>query len=204
MTVTKTKIGVGLTTIAIATSLSAAPAPSQKADDDAALTALVDSFTRAQREYDQPKLAALTTPDYVEVSPIGDVDTRDEMLSIYAPDKKRASPELLISDRLVRRRGDSAVLLAKLSFTAPGPGVLRDRWLCAPASSRVEQAAPGCSPRRITRRCALEIHSGREAAGSSVARSIPRAKFVMTLPAMRPFSVRSRKAGTRCGSGGRS
>lgn len=122
MTVTKTKIGVGLTTIAIATSLSAAPAPSQKADDDAALTALVDSFTRAQREYDQPKLAALTTPDYVEVSPIGDVDTRDEMLSFYAPDKKRASPELLISDRLVRRRGDSAVLLAKLSFTAPGPG----------------------------------------------------------------------------------
>jgi uncharacterized protein (TIGR02246 family) len=121
------KAGIGLATLAIMTLWSAAPAESKgvsqkDVSQDAALSALVDSFTRAQREYDQPKLAALTTADYVEVSPVGDVDTRDEMLSFYAPEKKSASPELVISERSVRRHGDVAVVLAKLSFAAPGQG----------------------------------------------------------------------------------
>ena len=121
MTIARPKVGAGLAAT-VAAFWSAAPVQSQEAGGDAALTQLVDSFTRAQREYDQPQLAALTTPDYVEVSPIGDVDTRDEMLGFYAPDKKRASPELMISERLISRQGDIAVLLAKLSFAAPGPG----------------------------------------------------------------------------------
>lgn len=122
MTGARRKVGAGLAAIVVTAVWSTAPVRSQARDHDAALIGLVDSFTRAQREYDQPKLAALTTPDYVEVSPIGDVDTRDEMLGFYAPDKKRASPELVISERLERRQGDTAVVLAKLSFTAPGPG----------------------------------------------------------------------------------
>lgn len=116
------RVGGRLIAAAVATSWAVAPVRSQPAGADAALTGLVDSFTRAQREYDQPKLAALTTPDYVEVSPIGDVDTRDEMLSFYAPEKKRASPELTVTERLVRRQGDTAVIMAKLGFAAPGPG----------------------------------------------------------------------------------
>lgn len=122
MTGARRKIGAGLAAVAITLVWSAALAKSQATNQDAALIGLVDSFARAQREYDQPKLKALTTPDYVEVSPVGDVDARDEMLGFYAPDKKRASPELVISERLIKRQGDSAVVLAKLSFAAPGPG----------------------------------------------------------------------------------
>ena len=118
----RVKFGISLTAIMIATCWNVAPAQSQRAEHDAALTGLADSFTRAQREYDQPKLAALTTPDYVEVSPVGHVDTRDEMLSFYAPEKKRVSPDLTISERLVKQHGNAAVIVAKLSFAAPGPG----------------------------------------------------------------------------------
>lgn len=112
----------GLAAAAITVGWSIAPAHSQVTNHDAALTNLVDSFTRAQREFSQSQLAALTTPDYVEVSPTGDVDTRSEMLNLYALDKKRASPDLVISERSTRRQGDTALIMAKLNFEAPDTG----------------------------------------------------------------------------------
>ncbi len=122
MTSTKMNIRIGLSALASASMLIAAPAQAQTSDRDAALASLLDSFTRAQREYDQPKLEALTTPDYAEVSPVGDVDTREEMLGFYTPDKKQPAPKLAISERLVRLQGNVAIILARLSFDAPGPG----------------------------------------------------------------------------------
>ena len=121
MTGVKGILGASLAVFAFAFA-GAMPVKAAPAQGEDAVVRLVDSFTRAQRDYDPSKLAALTTPNYVEVSPIGDVDTREEMLGFYAPDKKRVSPELVISDRLVKLQGDGAVLLAKLSFAAPGPG----------------------------------------------------------------------------------
>ena len=116
----------GLTAVAAGTLWSAAPAESQKAGSETALMGLVDAFTQAQRNYDQTILASLTTAGYVEVSPVGDVDTREEMLSFYAPEKKRPSPALMISERVVRRDGNDAVIVVKLGFVAPGPnGVTR-------------------------------------------------------------------------------
>lgn len=122
MTGTSIKLGGGLTAVAVATFWSATPARSQQAASDAALTRLVDSFTQAQRDYDPATLARLTTPDYVEVSPIGDVDTREEVLGFYAPEKKRPARALTVSEHLIRRDGNDAVVIVKLGFTAPGPG----------------------------------------------------------------------------------
>lgn len=116
------KFGGGLTAMVIAALWYAAPARSQQAGDDTALIEIVDSFTQAQRNYDPAALTRLPTPDYGEVSPVGDVDTRDEVLGFYVPEKKRAAPALMISERLVRRDGNDAVIVVKLGFVAPGPG----------------------------------------------------------------------------------
>jgi ketosteroid isomerase-like protein len=89
---------------------------------DAAVNRTIDAFVAAQRGYDAAALKRLTTPDYVEVSPVGDVDSRDEMLGFYAPDKKRPSPAIGLSEREVRIAGPSAIALAKLTMTVPGPG----------------------------------------------------------------------------------
>lgn len=106
--------------------LGAAPAVAAE-NGEAALTRLVDEFTRAQRDFDQAALRRLTTADYLEISPVGDVDTRDEMIGFYAPDKKRPAPELAVSERSVRRNGDTGMVVAKLRFAVPGPdGTRRD------------------------------------------------------------------------------
>lgn len=116
------KFGGGLTAVVAAAFCGTAPVRSQQVEGDAALTRLVDSFTQAQRDYDPAALARLTTPDYVEVSPIGEVDTREEVLGFYAPEKKRPARVLTISEHLVRRDGNDAVVIVKLGFIAPGPG----------------------------------------------------------------------------------
>ena len=103
--------------------LNGTPAKAQTSvRSDTALNELVDAFMKAQRGHDQAKLAELTTSDYVEVSPIGDVDPREEMLGFYAPEKKRPAPPMTISERTVRQRGDHALVLVRIDLTVPGPG----------------------------------------------------------------------------------
>ena len=122
MMIVRSGTGTYMALIALTTLAGAVPVGAAPSQSGYAVVRLVDAFTRAQREYDASRLAVLTTPDYVEVSPVGDVDTREEMLGFYAPAKKRASPELAITERVVKMQGNDAVLLAKLSFAAPGPG----------------------------------------------------------------------------------
>jgi ketosteroid isomerase-like protein len=87
-----------------------------------ALIRTVEAFTRAQQAFDAPGLARLTTSDYLEISPAGEVDSRETMLGFYAPDKKIAAPELAIGDVTVRMFGDSAVLIARIAYTMQPPG----------------------------------------------------------------------------------
>lgn len=122
MTDIMSKACLGFAALVIAAIPVTAPAQPRASGDDLALTRLVASFMQAQRDYDPAALGRLLAPDYVEVSPIGDVDTREEVLSFYAPEKKRSAPVMTVSEQLVHRQGDGAVMLAKLGFTAPGPG----------------------------------------------------------------------------------
>lgn len=100
--------------------VAAAPALAQDQAADAPLLALVKDFIEAESQFDQARLATLITEDYVEVSPIGEVDARAEFLSFYATDKKRPAPATALSEPLVRRFGDTALILARLSFERPG------------------------------------------------------------------------------------
>ena len=120
----------------------AAPASAASPTADAALTRLVDAFVAAQRDFDPRALAALTTPDYVEVSPAGEVDTRAAMLGFYAPDKKTPAPPIAVSERSVRVEGNTAIVMAKLSMTVPAAvGVTRSVDLRATYVARRTGAA---------------------------------------------------------------
>lgn len=55
------------------------------ADDGPRLRAIAQSVLDAQIRFDVPALDKVLAADYVEVSPVGDVDTRAEVLGFYAP-----------------------------------------------------------------------------------------------------------------------
>ncbi|MET0320034.1 MAG: hypothetical protein ABW069_04845, partial [Duganella sp.] len=70
---------------------SAAPA-------DTELVALVQRYAEAQSNFDQAAIRAATDEQFVEISPVGEVDSREKVLSFYAPDQKRPAPQLQIDE----------------------------------------------------------------------------------------------------------
>lgn len=81
------------------------------------LTALVKRHAEAQGSFDQAALKAITAENYVEISPVGEVDPREKMLSFYAPEQKRPGPQIKVDEPLVRVFGDSAVIYTRLTYT---------------------------------------------------------------------------------------
>jgi len=104
------------------TKSSGSSASAAEAEASKALIRTVEAFTKAQQSFDAARLALLTTPDYLEISPLGAVDSRERMLAVYAPEKKIAAPELAMSDVTVRRFGIAAVLIARIAYSVQPPG----------------------------------------------------------------------------------
>lgn len=95
----------------------ATPALAQTGVNDV-LTAFVD----AQRNFDVARLDALLAPDYVEISPAGEVDPRAKVLTFYAPDKKIVdAPAAALDELSTRAYGDIAVTIARLTYQMKGP-----------------------------------------------------------------------------------
>ncbi|GAB2847298.1 hypothetical protein GCM10027277_14210 [Pseudoduganella ginsengisoli] len=84
------------------------------------LAELVRAHAEAQRNFDQARLQALTTDDYIEVSPVGELDSREKMLSFYAPGQQRPAPAVQVEAPVVRMMGDTALVVAKLVYTMAG------------------------------------------------------------------------------------
>jgi ketosteroid isomerase-like protein len=81
------------------------------------ITELVQRFTNAQAAMDASTLAALTADYYVEVSPVGEVDPREKMLTFYVKDEKRVLPAMKIEDSTTRVLGDTAIVIAKITYS---------------------------------------------------------------------------------------
>ena len=80
-----------LATIVIAGLLTAS-VDGQTPRPQAFIEVLLNTFVQAQRTFDVSQLNEILAPDYVEISPAGEVDPRAEVLSFYAPEKKVADP----------------------------------------------------------------------------------------------------------------
>lgn len=89
------------------------------------INTLLRRFTAAQKNYDAGVLDEILAPDYVEISPAGEVDPRAKVLGFYAPEKKSARQGELVSyelDEITSRiYGDTAIIVARLPFTLKTP-----------------------------------------------------------------------------------
>ena len=83
----------------------------------------VRAFVAAQHDFDLAKITALTADDYVEISPLGEVDPRDKMLGFYVPDKKVAAPAVTMGDATITMLDDrAAIVVTSISYDIAPPG----------------------------------------------------------------------------------
>lgn len=110
-------------TIAMLTSIViAAPSSAQNnGAEDKAVVALVSAFSNARARFDAEALDTLLTPDYVEVSPRGELDRRQAVLGFYARDKAAPVPPMTLSTQQVRRYGKIAVVIGSVDYAVPDP-----------------------------------------------------------------------------------
>ena len=148
-----------LTIATLALTLFAAPGEAQNGKaSDAPVIALVQAFSDARGRFDAKALDALLTPDYVEVSPRGEIDRRQAVLGFYAADKATPAPPMSLGTQDVRRYGDTAIVIGSVDYaisTSTGGTVKRtvrvtyverrvsNRWLMASVQyTGVQPATP--------------------------------------------------------------
>ena len=93
-----------------------------------AVVAVVQQLADAQRTFDQAALDRLLTADYVEVSPVGDVDARAKVIGFYSADAKAKSPEvssIVIDEPNVRVDGNHALVIVRQTTTVGPAGASR-------------------------------------------------------------------------------
>ena len=71
-----------------AMALTASATYAQTPRPQAFIEVLLNTFIDAQLRFDVQQLDAVLAPDYVEISPAGEVDPRAKVLSFYAPEKR--------------------------------------------------------------------------------------------------------------------
>ena len=117
-------IALGITGVAVPGSAQNQPS------SDASSIALVQAFSDARNHFDAKALDALLAPDYVEVSPRGEIDRRQAALGFYAADKATPVPPMTLTTQDVRRFGDTAIVIGSVGFTLPGAGGKRSAAQC--------------------------------------------------------------------------
>ena len=103
----------------------AAPQQSKPSQDEQELTALVRQMAEAQSKFDPATLDRIYTSDFIEISPVGEVDPRDKTIGFYKPEAKPPGDKMSVgvtSDEfLVRSYGNFAIVVARLTY-APVEG----------------------------------------------------------------------------------
>lgn len=92
-----------------------------EAAKDKPMLAVPEQYLAAQRDFDAASLAVLTDRDFVEISPVGEIDPRAKMLGFYTPDKKSPAPPMRFERIHAWKDGASGSVIGKIiySFAAP-------------------------------------------------------------------------------------
>lgn len=100
--------------------LSSVSVFAQTKDDDA-LESLVRKMTDAQTKFEPQTLDKIFTADYIEISPIGEFDSREKVLGFYKPEMKppaeKMSVNLVADEFSIRNYGSFAVVITRLNYT---------------------------------------------------------------------------------------
>jgi len=116
-----------------AASLVSAPVAAQSVEvDTQKLGQRAEAFVRVRNQFDQAAMLAMMAPEYQEVSPVGEVDSRERVIGFYAADKKSAAPPMTITETVARPAGTIGVVTMRIAYTMPGKdGQLQTRALRA-------------------------------------------------------------------------
>ncbi len=77
-------------------------------------------YLEAERAFDVVALESAITPGFVEISPLGEIDEHDRVLSFYSPDKKSEAPPTEVGAYQTRTNDDTAIVTTTLSFVIQG------------------------------------------------------------------------------------
>ena len=116
-----------------AASLVSAPVAAQSVEVDIQkLGERAETFVRVRNKFDQAAMIAMMAPEYQEVSPVGEVDSRERVIGFYAADKKSAAPPMTITETVARPAGTIGVVTMRIAYTMPGKdGQMQTRALRA-------------------------------------------------------------------------
>ena len=102
----------------------AVPQQSKEKKDEQELTALVKRMTEAQSKFDPATLDKIFTSDFIEISPIGEVDPRDKTIGFYKPEANPQADKTSVSvtsdEFLIRTYSNFAVVIARITYAPVG------------------------------------------------------------------------------------
>ncbi|MEG3083220.1 nuclear transport factor 2 family protein [Sphingomonas sp. PB2P12] len=110
-----------------------ASAAAQSVETDAQkLGRRAEAFVQVRNQFDQAAMIAMMAPEYQEVSPVGEVDSRERVIGFYAPDKKMPAPPMTITETIARPAGALGVVTMRIAYAVPGKdGQVQSRALRA-------------------------------------------------------------------------
>jgi ketosteroid isomerase-like protein len=96
---------------------------SKQSKDESALTELVSQVFNAQSKFDPATLEKSYASDFIEISPVGEVDNREKAISFYKPEANPEGSKVKITvtadEFVIRTYRDFAVVIARISFAQP-------------------------------------------------------------------------------------
>jgi uncharacterized protein (TIGR02246 family) len=132
--------------IALAVVIAAAGAAFGKGGDEDALKALITKMAEAQAAYDPKSLEEVFAADFIEVSPVGEVDSREKVLGFYKPEAKppadKMSLKIETGEFSIRTDGKYAIVIVRFDYqiTANGrpapPRSMRATFVCRKEKGR--------------------------------------------------------------------
>jgi hypothetical protein len=119
--------------LGIAAALVGAPIAAQSVETDARrLAQRAEAFVQVRNQFDQAAMIAMMASEYQEVSPVGEVDSRERVIGFYAPDNKKPAPPMTITETVARPAGALGVVTMRIAYAVPGKdGQLQSRALRA-------------------------------------------------------------------------
>jgi uncharacterized protein (TIGR02246 family) len=84
------------------------------------LKTLVQQMVDAQRKFDQAALNNILAPDYIEISPVGEFDSREKVIGFYDPKANEGKTDSLttaaVDEYDIRIYGETAVVIARITY----------------------------------------------------------------------------------------
>jgi ketosteroid isomerase-like protein len=92
--------------------------------DKQALTELVKQMVNAQTNFDTAALEKVYAADFIEISPVGEVDPREKTIGFYKPeanpDRDKMKATVTTDEFSIRTYDNFAIVIARITFAQTG------------------------------------------------------------------------------------